>query len=121
MAIRVHPHGTRFGSDNTQMVGVPDRTPRDPEAAVTPNPPLHHPRLLAVWPGMGHVAVNAGIYLLSKLEMTLLAEFDTTELFDAEGVEVKNGLIRATRRPRSRVFLWSDPNQANDLLVFLDG
>jgi len=68
---------------------------------------------------MGQVAVNAGIYLLSKLQMTLLTEFDTAELFDAEGVEVKGGLIRAARRPRSRVFLWTDPRRANDLLVFL--
>ena len=61
---------------------------------------LHAPRLVAVWPGMGHVAVNAGIYLLSKLEMTLFAEFDTANLFDVEAVEVKSGLILPVRRPR---------------------
>ena len=32
-------------------------------------PKLNEPCLVAVWPGMGNVALNAGIYLLSKLDM----------------------------------------------------
>lgn len=82
-------------------------------------PKLNHPRLVAVWPGMGHVGVNAGIYLLSKLEMTLFAEFDSTALFDLDSVEVKHGLIRSSRRPRNRLYLWTDPAGKHDLLVFL--
>jgi hypothetical protein len=35
-------------------------------------PQLHHPWLVAVWPGMGHVALNAGVYQLAKLGMTLI-------------------------------------------------
>lgn len=80
---------------------------------------LNNPRLVAVWPGMGQVALNAGIYLLSKLQMTHFAEFDALALFDAENVEVKEGLIQASRRPRNRLFLWNDPKGQNDLLVFL--
>ena len=38
---------------------------------------LTHPWLVAVWPGMGHVGINAGVYLLSKLSMTEVAELDT--------------------------------------------
>jgi proteasome assembly chaperone (PAC2) family protein len=68
---------------------------------------------------MGHVGVNAGIYLLSKLEMTAFAEFDPTSLFDLEAVEVKAGIIRPARRPQSRLFLWTDPEKKNDLLVFI--
>lgn len=82
-------------------------------------PKLNNPRLVAVWPGMGHVALNAGIYLLSRLKMTQFAEFDATSLFDAENVEVKQGLIQPMKRPRNRLFLWNDPTQRNDLLVFL--
>ena len=29
---------------------------------------LHRPWLVAIWPGMGHVALNAGYYLLAKLD-----------------------------------------------------
>lgn len=86
---------------------------------MTDRPKLTHPRLVAVWPGMGHVGVNAGIYLLSKLEMTLFTEFDSTALFDLDAVEVKDGLIRAARRPRNRLYVWTDPAGVSDLLVFL--
>ncbi|HVK19020.1 MAG TPA: PAC2 family protein [Fimbriiglobus sp.] len=80
---------------------------------------LTHPWLIAVWPGMGGVALNAGVYLLAKLEMTVIAEFEANDLFDVDHVEVKDGLIQAGRRPRNRLFLWSDPNKRHDLVVFL--
>jgi proteasome assembly chaperone (PAC2) family protein len=80
---------------------------------------LNQPRLVAVWPGMSNVALNAGIYLLSKMEMSLIAELDSGELFDVEAVEVKEGIVQATRRPRNRFFLWSDPHKKHDLIVVL--
>lgn len=80
---------------------------------------LHHPWLVAVWPGMGHVASNAGVYLLAKLGMNLIAEFEANELFDVDQVEVKEGIIQMGRRPRNRFFLWNDPKQKRDLVVFL--
>ncbi len=82
-------------------------------------PKLNHPWLIAVWPGMGHVALNAGIYLLAKLGMTTLAEFEANDLFDVEQVEVKEGIVQPTRRPRNRFFVWTDPNKKHDLIVFL--
>jgi proteasome assembly chaperone (PAC2) family protein len=86
---------------------------------VAENLKLNHPWLVAVWPGMGHVALNAGIYLLSKLEMTAVAEFEANDLFDVEQVEVKGGIIQPVRRPRNRFFVWTDPEKKHDLLVFL--
>jgi uncharacterized protein len=35
---------------------------------------LKSPWLIAVWPGMGHVGINAAFYLASKMEMRLFAE-----------------------------------------------
>lgn len=85
-----------------------------------PEPPrLNHPWLIAVWPGMGHVALNAGIYLLAQLGMTAFAEFSAGELFDVEHVEVKNGLLKLGKRPRNRFFHWTDPAGKHDLVVFL--
>ncbi len=66
---------------------------------------LNHPWLVAVWPGMGHVALNAGYYLLAKLQMHLIAEFTPLELFEVEHVEVKGGKITMGSLPRSRFFL----------------
>src|SRR5262245_60725802 len=68
---------------------------------------------------MGHVALNAGIYLLAKLGMSTLAEFEASDLFDVEQVEVKEGIVQPTRRPRNRFFVWTDPNKKHDLIVFL--
>jgi proteasome assembly chaperone (PAC2) family protein len=68
---------------------------------------------------MGHVALNAGVYLLAKLGMNAFAEYEVSELFDIEQVEVKDGLIQPGRRPRNRFFSWTDPNQKHDLIVFL--
>jgi proteasome assembly chaperone (PAC2) family protein len=82
-------------------------------------PQLHHPWLVAVWPGMGHVALNAGVYLLAKLGMNLIAEFEANDLFDVDHVEVKAGIIQVGRRPRNRLFQWTDPKQQHDLVVFL--
>ncbi len=80
---------------------------------------LQHPWLIAVWPGMGQVAIGAGYYLLTKLDMNLIAEFEAGELFDIDHVEVKNGLIQTGRRPRNRFFLWKDPNEKHDLVLFV--
>jgi hypothetical protein len=80
---------------------------------------LNHPWLVAVWPGMGHVALNAGYYMLAKLDMAVLAELDAGELFDIDHVEVKEGMIEPARRPRNRFFVWNDPEKKRDLVVFL--
>src|ERR1035438_10632008 len=57
-------------------------------------PKLNHPWLVAVWPGMGHVALNAGYYLLVKLDMHVIAEFEVANLFDVDHVEVKEETLR---------------------------
>jgi proteasome assembly chaperone (PAC2) family protein len=80
---------------------------------------LNHPWLVAVWPGMGHVALNAGVYLLAKLGMRAVAEFESPDLFDIEHVEVKEGIVQPVRRPRNRFFVWTDPNHKRDLVVFV--
>jgi proteasome assembly chaperone (PAC2) family protein len=80
---------------------------------------LHAPWMVAVWPGMGHVGLNAGFYLAAKLEMAVFAEFAPQELFDLEHVDVEHGLIRPGRLPRSRLFLWRDPAGQRDLVLFI--
>lgn len=80
---------------------------------------LHHPWLVAVWPGMGHVALNAGYYLLAKLNMHVIAEFEAHNLFDVDQVEVKDGLIQSGVFPRNRFFVWTDPEKKRDIVIFL--
>jgi proteasome assembly chaperone (PAC2) family protein len=51
--------------------------------------------------------------------MHILAEFSSHELFDIEHVEVKSGLVRSGRMPRSRFFVWNDAQQKRDIVVFI--
>jgi uncharacterized protein len=80
---------------------------------------LNKPWLVAVWPGMGQVALSAGYYLLAKLGMYLVAEFSARELFEMEFIEVKHGLIQMGRLPRSRFFVWKGPPEAHDIVIFI--
>jgi proteasome assembly chaperone (PAC2) family protein len=80
---------------------------------------LTKPWLVAVWPGMSQVALSAGYYLLAKLEMHLIAEFSSRELFEVEHVLVKGGILRLGGLPRSRFFAWKDPEGHRDIVVFL--
>ncbi len=80
---------------------------------------LKQPWLVAVWPGMGQVALSAGYYLMAKLEMTALGDFSPSEQFDIEHIEVDGGLIRPGQRPRSRLFYWEDPKKEHDIVVFI--
>lgn len=78
-----------------------------------------NPWLLAVWPGMGGVAISAGYYLMAKLGMHLLVEIPAAGFFDPDHVEIRDGLIVRKRPPRSRLFLWSDPAKRQDLVLFV--
>lgn len=80
---------------------------------------LIKPWLVAAWPGMGNVGLNALVYLLAKLDMKLFGELESGDLFDIDDVEVRAGLIQSPRRPRNRLFLWKDPAGRHDLLLLL--
>lgn len=75
--------------------------------------------LVTAWPGMGTVAVTAVVYLLSRLKMRQIDEFDARELFEVEEAEVEGGLLHAARLPRSRLFLAEDAAPGLDIVIFL--
>jgi proteasome assembly chaperone (PAC2) family protein len=51
--------------------------------------------------------------------MNVIGEYEASDLFDVDYVEVKEGMIQTGRRPRNRFYLWKDPNAKHDLVVFL--
>jgi proteasome assembly chaperone (PAC2) family protein len=79
---------------------------------------LNRPWLVAVWPGMGLVALNAGVYLMRQMQMRLLAEVQAGDLFDVDSAVVEDGIVQPAYAPQSRFFLWSDPAGKRDLIVF---
>lgn len=80
---------------------------------------LNDPWLVAVWPGMGHVALSAGYYLMSKLGMHLIGEITNETLFDVEHIEVTSGIVRPVTLPRNLFFVWEDPDDFRDIVVFI--
>ncbi len=80
---------------------------------------LNDPILIAAWPGMGHVAVTACYYLIAKLQMEFRAEYLTSDLFDADHVVVDSGLVQPFRYPKNQFFVWRNPEEGSDLLVFI--
>ncbi|MBV8879576.1 MAG: PAC2 family protein [Planctomycetaceae bacterium] len=77
------------------------------------------PLLVAVWPGMGQVALTAGYYLMSKLHMHETDPLPAQDLFDVDQVDVNDGIVRTARLPRTRVFLWKDPAKRRDVVVLI--
>lgn len=77
------------------------------------------PWMVAVWPGMGHVAISAGYYLMAKLGMQYFGEFTSSGLFDVDYAIVKSGIVQKSQRPRSRFFIWKAPGGKRDIIVFL--
>lgn len=80
---------------------------------------LNNPWFVAVWPGMGHVAISAGFYLIAKLGMSLHREVSPEGLFDVDHVEVVDGIIQATELPRNRYFVYRDAHGKRDGVVFI--
>ncbi|MBI2922251.1 MAG: PAC2 family protein [Planctomycetes bacterium] len=75
--------------------------------------------LIAVWPGMGHVALNAGFYLMSRLQMREVPPIPASDLFDVQEVDVKDGLVTQAPPPQGRLFLWKNPKDGRDVALFL--
>ena len=80
---------------------------------------LERPIMVAAWPGMGHVALTAAYYLMAKLEMKMLVEYQATELFDVDHVTVNKGLVQPFRYPKSQFFGWKNPGEGPDLILFI--
>ncbi len=80
---------------------------------------LKNANLLAVWPGMGDVAIRAGRYLVARLGMKVIAEFPPPDQLELNHIDIVSGLVRPGSIPRGRVYGWSDPRGKNDLVVFV--
>jgi proteasome assembly chaperone (PAC2) family protein len=65
--------------------------------------------LLAVWPGIGHVALTAGLYLMSKLHLPEEEPLDTADLFDLDYIDVDKGLARSGHIPVSHLYASRQP------------
>ena len=83
-------------------------------------PKLKAPNLLAVWPGVGNVAMIIATYLTTKLIFKDLAEIDAASFFDPTGVLVEDSIIEAPQFPRSRFYYRkNEKKEGSDLILFI--
>ena len=80
---------------------------------------LHEPFLLAAWPGMGHVALKAFVFLHEALRAENLAFVEEPEFFRIPGIAIQNGLVQSTLLPKSGFYYLKRDGDTNDLLFFV--
>jgi uncharacterized protein len=82
-------------------------------------PKLNTPSLLAVWPGVGNVAIIIATYLATKLTFKDLAEIQPANFFDPTGVLVEDSIIEAPQFPQSKFFYRKNERVGgSDLILF---
>jgi len=83
-------------------------------------PKLNQPNLLAVWPGVGNVAMIIATYLSSKLNLKDLAEINPSDFFDPTGVLVQDSIIEEPQFPESRFYYKKNEKKGgSDLILFV--
>ena len=74
------------------------------------------PIMVAGWPGMGNVAINAVDYLRRKLGARLFAEIDTEGINLPDAIIVNKGLARFPEPPKNLFYYRKNPS-----VIFLEG
>jgi len=82
-------------------------------------PKLDSPSMLAVWPGIGNVAVIVANYLRKQLDFKRLAEIEPSHFFNPIGVVVKDNVVEAPQFPQSKFYYWKNKKGASDLILFI--
>jgi proteasome assembly chaperone (PAC2) family protein len=80
---------------------------------------LHEPVLMAAWPGMGHVALKAYVFLHEALRAQNLAFVEEPEFFRLPGINIQDGLVQSTLLPQSGFYYWKHPGGSGDILFFI--
>jgi len=75
--------------------------------------------MLAVWPGIGNVALIVAEYLQRKLNFKELGEIEASHFFDPIGVLVRDNVIEAPQFPQSKLFYWKNRGGGSDIILFI--
>ncbi len=82
-------------------------------------PRLNSPNMLAVWPGIGSVAMIIADYLRNKLDFKELGAIEASYFFDPIGVLVKDDVVEAPNFPQSQFYYWKNEGDGSDLILFI--
>ena len=91
----------------------------DDQVIIHKEPKLRSPSLLAAWPGVANVALEATTYLKDKLQAVEFAEIEAQSFFEVTGVYVEKNLVQPPRLPENKFYYWKRKGKEGDLIIFL--
>jgi proteasome assembly chaperone (PAC2) family protein len=91
----------------------------DDQVIIRKEPRLRSPVLLAAWPGVANVALEATTYLRDKLQCEEFAHIEAPSFFELTGVYVEKNLIQPPRLPENKFYYWKRRGKEGDLIIFL--
>jgi uncharacterized protein len=68
---------------------------------------------------MGSVSLSAGSYLVQQLDLQPAMTVPVDHHFDVPGVRISEGLVEPGRYPSNRFYVWRNPGQGRDLVLFV--
>jgi proteasome assembly chaperone (PAC2) family protein len=97
-------------------------TPPEDQIKIYQEPKFSSPKLIAAWPGISNVALEATGYLKEKLGAEELAEIESPTFFELGGVFVEKNVIQPPRLPRNQFYYWiregPERDTEGDLIIF---
>lgn len=78
----------------------------DDQVTIHKEPKLYNPCLVAAWPGVANVALEATTYLKDKLQAEEFAEIEAQPFFEVTGVYVEKNLVQPPRLPENKFYYW---------------
>lgn len=91
----------------------------DDQVIIGKEPKLNNPCLVAAWPGVANVALEATTYLKDKLQAEEFAEIQAPSFFEVTGVYVEKNLIQPPRLAENKFYYWKRKGKGRDLIIFL--
>ena len=91
----------------------------DDQVIIRKEPKLYNPCLLAAWPGVANVALEATTYLRDKLQAEEFAEIEAQSFFEVTGVYVEKNLVQPPRFPENKFYYWKRKGKEGDVILFL--
>ena len=86
-------------------------------------PEIRNPNLIAVWSGMGNVALGAVKYLKDQLSAERFGEIKIVESYGFMGVTVKDdGTVESpllSVKPLNGLYYWKNESSSTDLIIFM--
>jgi proteasome assembly chaperone (PAC2) family protein len=97
--------------------------PLEDQVRILHEPKFVRPTLIAAWPGISNVALEATGYLKEKLGAQEFAEVESSSFFELGGVYVEKNLVQPPRLPQNKFYYWERPGRERrtlgDLIIFI--